>query len=590
MNEKNLLYRLTPDDPAGHYFSVELVIESPDPEGQVVSLPAWIPGSYLIRDFARNIVKISARSGNKNVALQKKSNHSWQCAPCAGPLTIYYTVYAWDLSVRGAHFDESHAFFNGTSVFLRPHGLEHLECLLDLRAPTHCNHWKVYTSLPEAPAKRFSKAARRHGFGLYLAPDYDALIDHPVEMGTPHVARFFACDAEHELVFTGVVPGLDIERIRDDVQKICETQIRFFEPETRAAPFLDSSNRYVFMTMVTGDGYGGLEHRASTALLASRGDLPVKAQADAPEGYITFLGLVSHEYFHTWNVKRIKPAAFAPYALDRENHTRMLWLSEGFTSYYDDLMLLRAGLIDETRYFSLLSKTIDTVTKTPGRRLQSVADSSFDAWTRFYKQDENAPNALISYYSKGSLIALGLDLVLRHATQNRRSLDDVMQLLWTRFGREFYRGSPIGIPEDAITGLIEEATGVNVSDFLKRHVDGCEDIPLSDLFAANGMTLEASTAPKAPVLDARLRLAHGRVELASVMNGGAAHTAGLSAGDQLVALAGLRISDIKDVDAILRTCMPGTPVTVHIFRRDELRSFTLHPATALPGWTLKRTS
>src|SRR5690606_30181571 len=208
-------------------------------------------------------------------------------------------------------------------------------------------------------------------------PDYDALIDHPVEMGRPQVVTFTACGALHEMVFTGIAPNLDLERIAEDTRRICEAQIAFFEPDTRQAPLLDSSERYVFMTLVTGDGYGGLEHRASTALMCSRNDLPSRGRQDAGEGYENFLGLVSHEYFHTWNVKRIKPAAFAPYDLARENHTELLWVFEGFTSYYDDLFLLRAGVIDEAAYLRRLGKTITQVHRGAGRHKQSVAESSF---------------------------------------------------------------------------------------------------------------------------------------------------------------------------------------------------------------------
>ncbi len=292
-----VLYRLAPHDPAGHRYRITLTVQTPAPEGQRLSLPAWIPGSYLIRDFSRQIESVAAYSGSRRVVVDKIDNHTWQAAPCDGPLRIEYTVYAWDLSVRGAHLDESHGFFNGTSVFLRVHGQDHLPCLVDLAPPRGIEGWKVYTSLPEARGHK--GAARRHGFGLYLAPDYDALIDHPVEMGTPQVASFTAHGAEHELVFTGVAPNLDLARITADVRKICETQIAFFEPRSKRAPFLDSADRYVFMTMVTGDGYGGLEHRASTALMTARKDLPVLGQQGQGEGYRGFLGLVSHVYFHT---------------------------------------------------------------------------------------------------------------------------------------------------------------------------------------------------------------------------------------------------------------------------------------------------
>ncbi len=573
MKRESVLYTATPSDPSGHRMTIQMVIQQPSPTGQVLSLPAWIPGSYLIRDFSRQIEQISARCRNKQVALRKTGDHSWRCDAVTGPLVVEYTVYAWDLSVRGAHVDESHAFFNGTSVFLRAHGQEHAACHLRLCAPPHARNWKVYTSLPEATGH--PEAASRHGFGMYLAPDYDALIDHPVEMGTPQVLQFRAHGAQHEMVFTGVIPNLDLKRIAADVRRICAAQIAFFEPDTKAAPFLDSSDRYVFMTTVTDNGYGGLEHRASTALMASRRDLPVAGRADAGEGYQSFLGLVSHEYFHTWNVKRIKPAAFAPYDLTRSTHTSLLWVFEGFTSYYDDLMLLRAGVITEADYLRLTAKVISNVHNTPGRFKQSVTESSFDAWTRYYKQDENSSNALVSYYTKGSLIALGLDITLRQATDGKRSLDDVMQLLWTRYGRDFYRGQGKGIPEKALPGLIREATGVDVSSFIERHVLGREDVPLDTLLPFQGISLTWKTANDLPSLQARIKAEHGEVKIAAVYEGGAAHQAGLSAGDVLVALDGLRVNDAASLNQLLPAYQPGDTVQVHVFRRDELRVFSL---------------
>src|SRR3569623_474546 len=217
-------------------------------------------------------------------------------------------------------------------------------------------------------------------------------------------------------------------------------------------------DRYVFMTLAVGDGYGGLEHRASTALICSRGDLPVQGSKEMSDGYRTYLGLCSHEYFHTWNVKRIKPAAFAPYDLQAEAYTTLLWLFEGFTSYYDDLMLVRGGVIEQADYCKLLAKTVNGVLRGGGRSKQSVAESSFDAWIKNYRQDENAPNAIVSYYTKGSLVALALDLAIRAQTSNRKSLADVMRLLWQRFGRDFYRGKPVGVDEGEVAALIAEAT------------------------------------------------------------------------------------------------------------------------------------
>lgn len=574
LKSKPLLYSLEPVDLSGHRLRATLRIAAPDPKGQVISLPAWIPGSYLIRDFSRHIEHISAKSGYQAIPITKLDNHRWRIGPCQAPVTITAVIYAWDLSVRGAHVDETHCFFNGTSVFFQVHGQEDHPCRLLLLPPPGTARWNAFTSLPRDT--RANANISRNGFGAYLAENYDALIDHPVEMGTPEVIKFEACGAKHEMVFTGRVPNIDLKRIAQDVKKICEAQIHFFEPETARVPFLDSSNKYVFMTMVTGDAYGGLEHRASTALMASRKDLPTLGHDKAPEGYQTFLGLVSHEYFHTWNVKRIKPAAFAPYRLAAESHTRLLWIFEGFTSYYDDLFLLRSGVIDRPTYLKTLGKQIASVMSMPGRHKQSVAESSFDAWTRYYKQDENAANAIISYYTKGALVALALDLTIRLATNHQHSLDDVMRLLWERYGRNFYQGNPIGLSEKGFPQLVREATGVDVSDEIQRWAYGREDLPLKQLFATQGLSLEWKSANTRPSLDIRTRKQGEHLVIATALEGGAAHAAGLSAHDLLVAIDGIRVDAATNtLDAILASYQPGQQISVHVFRRDELRCFAL---------------
>jgi len=578
MNSKPILYSVEPFDLAGHRFRVTVTVAKPAKSGQILSLPAWIPGSYLIRDFSRQIESISAKSGTQVIGLTKIGNHSWRADACSGPLKVTTIVYAWDLSVRGAHLDESHGFFNGTSLYLRVHGQEQLACEVTLIAPPRPARWTVHTSLPESPNSRL--AASRHSFGNYRAENYDALIDHPVEMGTPQLIKFTVCGAEHELVFTGHIPNLDIKRIRDDVKRICESQIRLFEPETARAPFLDTASRYVFMTMVTGNDYGGLEHRASTALVASRKDLPTLGQSQAPDGYQTYLGLVSHEYFHTWNVKRIKPAAFAPYDLSRENHTRLLWIFEGFTSYYDDLMLLRSGVISRSDYLKMLGKQISSVMTTPGRRKQSVAESSFDAWSRYYKQDENSPNALISYYTKGAMIALGLDLTIRRESGERHSLDDVMRSMWERFGRDFYTGNPHGLSENGFAKLVRETTGVDVTNQISQWAYGTHDVELKSLLRHQNIDLNWKAASKKPSLDVRTRTQGDQVVLTTVFEHGAAHHAGLSALDTLVAFDGIKVdSSTNTLESLLSRYAPGDRVTIHVFRRDELRAFELTLAT-----------
>ncbi|MBM2767885.1 M61 family metallopeptidase [Burkholderia anthina] len=562
-------YSIVPKDLAAHLFEVSVTVADPDPEGQRFSLPVWIPGSYLVREFARNIVTLAAfNDAGRKVRIAKTDKNTWQAAPVNGALTLRYDVYAWDLSVRSAYLDESGGFFNATAVFLSVAGREDAPCEVDIAKPAGpaFRTWRVGTSLPEA------RSTKRYGFGAYRASNYDELTDHPVTIGEFALATFDAHGVPHDIVIAGRVTQLDMERLRTDLKRVCEAQIALFEPKSKKAPM----ERYVFMTLAVSDGYGGLEHRASTALICNRTDLPVKGRPDTTEGYRTYLGLCSHEYFHTWNVKRIKPAAFVPYDLARENYTSLLWLFEGFTSYYDDLMLVRSGLMSQDEYFAALGRTVGGVLRGTGRLKQSVADSSFDAWIKYYRQDENATNAIVSYYTKGSLVALAFDLAIRAQTRNRKSLDDVMRLLWQRYGRDFYRGKQAGVEENEVETLIEEATGVTLGRLFADAVHGTRDLPLGELLAPFGVTLTPELAHGAaakPTIGARLR-GGADCALAAVYESGAAHRAGLSAGDTLIALDGLRVTG-SNLDMLLARYRPGDKVEVHAFRRDELRTAKL---------------
>lgn len=561
-------YSITPKDLAGHLFAVTVTVNAPDAEGQVFALPAWIPGSYMIREFARNIVQIRAESGGKPVTLDKLNKDTWIAAPCKSALTLHYDVYAWDLSVRTAHLDQTHGFFNGSSVFLRVQDQEHLPHVVDVRRPSHpaCKAWRIATSLPELKAARY-------GFGTYVAADYDELIDHPVEMGAFALASFKAHGVQHEIAVTGKVPNLDMVRLTADLKQICEAQIALFEPKSKRAPM----ERYVFQVMAVGEGYGGLEHRASTALICSRNDLPVKGVADMSDGYLTFLGLCSHEYFHTWHVKRIKPAAFVSYDLQTENYTPLLWLFEGFTSYYDDLMLVRSGVIDVPAYLKRVERTVNNVLRGSGRTKQSVADASFDAWVKYYRQDENAPNALVNYYTKGSLVALALDLTIREKAAGKISLDDVMRALWQRYGRDFYSAGADqrGITEAEVEALIGEVSGLKLKRFFDRYVRGTDDLPLVKLLAPFGIVFADQRKNNKASLDVRIlsNAARGSdCTLAQVHEGGAAHLAGLSANDVLIAVDGLRVTG-NNLDTLLARYAVSDKLTVHAFRRDELMQF-----------------
>jgi len=565
MQAAPIRYRIVPSNPAAHLLEVSCTLPAPVADGQCFALPAWIPGSYLIRDFARHIVAIRAESGGQPVALRKLDKHTWQAAPIAGSdeLCVICEIYAWDLSVRGAHVDQTHAFFNGSNVFLRALGNEDRPCLVDIRRPDGQAYsgWRVATALPLATDE--AGAARRHGFGLYRAGNYDELIDHPVEMGRFALASFSACGVAHEVAISGR-HDCDLARLTADLQRICEWQIRLFgEPAPMPC--------YLFLVTAVGDAYGGLEHRSSTALLCARDTLPWPGMRGLPERYREFLGLCSHEYFHAWNVKRIKPAAFVPYNLDAENYTTLLWAFEGFTSYYDDLTLLRCGLIRRQQWLDIIGRTIDKVCNEPGRLRQTLAESSFDAWTKYYRPDENTPNAVVSYYAKGALVALALDLKLRAETAGRVSLDDLMRALWQRHG---HAADAAGIDDDDIRLLAEDISGLDLRDFFADAVHGTTDVDLARLLRPFGIRLQRAPAARTPSLGAKLGSEGNELRLTTVYDGGAAQAAGLAAGDQLLAINGLRVTPATQ-ERLLERHGAGDVLRLHVFRRDELLECSL---------------
>jgi predicted metalloprotease with PDZ domain len=569
-------YRIVPRDPAAHLFEVDCVVEQPDPQGQRLRLPTWTPGSYLIREFARHFVHVHAQCDGVPVRIVKEAKDAWRAEPCSGMLTVTAEVYAYDLSVRTAYLDATRAFFNGSSVFLCPEGREHAACLVDIEPTPGIRAWRVATTLPRDSAPAW-------GFGQYRAADYDELIDHPVEIADfAHVA-FEAGGATHDVVLTGR-HETDLGRLVADLARICQWQCDLFGGRAGSrAPF----DRYLFLVAVVGDGYGGLEHRTSTALVTSRSGLPRPGLTKVDDDYRNFLGLCSHEYFHSWNVKRIKPAAFTPYDLAREGYTRQLWAFEGFTSYYDDLALVRSGVVNVASWLELAGRTITAVQRTPGRRLQSVAESSFDAWIKYYRPDENTPNAVVSYYAKGALVGLALDLTLR---QSGSSLDALMRALWVRFGMK-----GIGVPEDGIAKLASELSGQDLATFFTRYVEGVEDPPLRELLARAGIVLRTRVSlgprdrggtPPAPDDDAKPRASLGvkwtsggeaRVQFA--LNDGAAQRAGLSGGDTIIAADGLKVN-AETLDAAVARRAPGDTMTLVAFRRDALMTFTVTLAAA----------
>ena len=521
-------YRIEAADPHARLFTVTLTVAHPQ-EQQELSLPVWIPGSYLVREFSKNLQRLSAQQGRR-VPLLQLDKHRWR-ATCRTdrPLVLTYEVCAYDSSVRTAWLDASRGFFNGTSVCLRVHGQEDAPHALEVASTAATAHWSVATGLtPQSIDKR--------GFGVYAASHYDELVDCPVEMGTFWSGQFTACGVAHRFVVAGAAPSFDGKRLLADTQKICETAIRFWHGKGKPP-----IKNYLFMLNAVHDGYGGLEHRNSTALICGRRDLPRTGEARASDGYTTLLGLISHEYFHTWNVKRLRPAEFFRYDYSQENYTQLLWFFEGFTSYYDDLLLRRAGLIDDATYLKLLAKATNQVLQTPGRSVQTVAQASFDAWVKYYRQDENTPNATVSYYTKGSLVALCLDLTLRR--EGKTTLDDVMRALWKRCA-----GGPM--TEADLRAELASLAGRSFDNELDQWVHSTAELPLAELLAAHGVALKPEQPQLAQRLGLRVTENHS-VQIKTVLRGGPAEKAGMAAGDEWLGLQvqgqGWRIARLEDV-------------------------------------------
>jgi hypothetical protein len=492
---------------------------------QKLRLPVWIAGSYLVREFSKNLQNLQCRQGTRALNAVQHDKATWLVQCDSGhPLQVRYEVYAFDRSVRTSWLDAERGFVNASSLCLMADGATALPHALDIVRHPEMQTWSVATGLP-------ALIVDRSGFGRYQAPNYDVLADCPLEMGAFWSGTFNACGVPHRFVVAGALPSFDGVRLLRDAQKICETHLQFWHAEgdpaakylADKAPFAE----YVFMLNAVNESYGGLEHSNSTALIAARRDLPRQQDTTTSEGYTTLLGLISHEYFHTWNVKRLRPAEFAHIDHSKENYTELLWFFEGFTSYYDDLLIRRTGLIDDTTYFKLLSKTANEVLQTPGRTLQTVAQASFDAWVKYYRQDENTPNATVSYYAKGAMVALCLDLSLR--AQGAATLDTVMRALWTRCAG--------GLMSEAdLLAVLKDVTGRSWGKEIRAWVHGKRELPAKSLLQAQGVQVHEDPAPMAQRLGLRVADANGTITVKVVLRGGAAEAAGFATGDEWLAV------------------------------------------------------
>ncbi|MFZ2360058.1 MAG: PDZ domain-containing protein [Anaerolineae bacterium] len=577
-------YTVSMPQPQTHLFEVEVAVSGFDQVSYDFVMPSWTPGSYLIREFARHVQEFQALDAASQQPLSwvKHSKNTWRVpAPAGHNVILRYKVYAYELTVRTSHLDTSHGYFNGANLFVYLAGQRGHPVTLSIAVPYA--DWKVATGLPRLPvtlaagngAGNGSHEPEHEGFDTFLlnprhhfqADDYDHLIDCPVECSNHRLLTFDVDGVQHQIALWGH-GNEDPERLRNDTQAVVQAARDLFG----GLPY----DYYLFILHLTDSGSGGLEHRNSSSNAVPRWSFR------KPADYEKIIGLLAHEFFHVWNVKRIAPASFRDFEYRWETYTRLLWVMEGFTTYYTPLLLRRAGLITPERTLESYGEQVLKLAQTPGRHLQSAEAASFDAWIKLYRPDENTPNTSVSYYLKGSLIALLLDLELRSRTAhsgfdtsllNQRSLDDV---LVTTYRDYTLHGE--GVPDDAFQSICEQVAGGSLQPFFDDYVRGVAELPFEDYLARAGLGLsygwKGADDERRAGLGVRVRQKEGRALVEAVFADGPAYHADLSVGDEIVALDGYRISE-GTLDERLADRQPGDRVTLTLFRRDELREATL---------------
>jgi predicted metalloprotease with PDZ domain len=532
-------YRVSFPEPATHLVHVSMEIDEA-PKPAELRFAVWIPGSYLIREFARHVQEFRATDEDGSpLAWRKTRKDTWHIDTAGGGrLHVGYRVYANELTVRTSHVDATHAFLNPANLLPYVVGRIDEPAQVDVDVP---EGWNIHTALPPTAES-----------ASFLARDFDELADSPIHLG-PGPASSFEIDGKRHTIATWGHGNLDLPTLQADVERVVRTESELFG----GLPY----DRYLFILLLTDAGRGGLEHRASTSLIVPRFSF-----RPGPT-YERALQLVAHEFFHTWNVKRIRPewnGGRIDYGA--ENHTRLLWAMEGITDYYSPLTLRRAGLITPERYLEVLGDQMSDLAETPGRHVQSLEEASFDAWIKYYRPDEHTANSSVSYYLKGALASLLLDLEIRRRTGGERSLDHVMRLLWERYGV-----IERGVPENGYRLAVEEVGGGDWEAFFASAIAGRDELDFKPALATFGIAIEWRTdANVAPGwLGLRLRTEAGRTRIGAVLSTGPAWGSGLSGGDELLALDGFRV-DESGLDARLRDYRPGDTVRLAAFRRDEL--------------------
>jgi predicted metalloprotease with PDZ domain len=547
-----ICYRVALTQPESHLFEVTLQIKNWQSPQLDLKMPVWTPGSYLIREYSRQVQDFVAFEDNKRQTLtsRKIAKNHWQIiTENIRDISVIYRVFANELSVRTNHLDSTHGYFNGAALLFFVPGLEREPLQITIIPPST---WQVSTTLLPVSGST----------NTFIAKDFDVLVDTPFEIGTQKIYDFTVLNKPHQLVIWGQGNG-NAEKIIEDTKKIIATEAAMFQ----GLPY----DRYLFLLHLSAGGYGGLEHKDSCSL-----NYPRFAFRNR-EKYNRFLQLVAHEFFHLWNVKRIRPQALEKFDYERENYTPSLWFSEGTTSYYDLLIPLRAGIYDRKFFLDSLSKEISKFLLTPGRKVQPLAESSFDAWIKLYRRDNNSDNNQISYYLKGELVSLLLDLLIRHRHDSQKSLDDVMGLMWERFGK-----LEIGFTPQQLQQVIEEVAGINLNDFFFRYLETTEELPFNEYLEPFGLELKPIfEEEKVPYLGIRVNPENGKETIKFVEYNSPAALAGIDPDDELLAIDGFKVT-AEQLNERLKDYRSGDIISVAVFHQEQLKILSVQLKDSQP--------
>jgi len=577
-------YSVAMPNPESHLFEVTLRVQGWSQPVLDLKMPVWTPGSYLVREYARHLQDFRPLGGERALPWRKISKNHWQIeTDSVSDITVFYRIFANELTVRTNHLDSTHGYFNPAALCFFLPGFER-NCYTVTVVPPE-PQWRTVTTLPPVSGQNLT----------FAAADFDTLVDSPFEIGCHEVYDFEVMGKPHQLVVWGK-GNLEPDRVIRDIQKIIEVEAKMFG----GLPY----ERYVFFLHLSGSGFGGLEHKESCTLNYPRFSFRAK------DKYERFLQLVAHEFFHLWNVKRIRPKALEVFDYEKENYTPSLWFSEGTTSYYDLVIPFRAGIYNVKGFFQNISKQITRLQTIPGRSVQPVSESSWDAWIKLYRRDANSDNSQISYYLKGEVVSFLLDLLIRAKHGNDRSLDDVMRLMWQQFGNghsaenddfdlnseteakpanltsngelnSHSRSTEIGFTPEELQSAIESVAGIDLSDFFARYVDGTEELPYNQYLEPFGLQISVGETSETPRIGWTLGTENGREMVKFVEAGSPAQLAGIDAGDELLAIAGFRVNAEQAAER-LKDYQPGDTIEVTVFHQDELRTCRVTLATSRP--------